>query len=82
MTEVEEYSCALGDHDIGDNDNDERCNAEDVAVSAPVVGDPAEQSLEFKVKGFVNGKYGKTSRDFVKDTGSCAPLPPTGVPVI
>ena len=83
-TEVEEYSCALGDHDGGGADDDERCTAADVPVSAPVVGDPAEQSLELKVKGFVNGKngkYGKISRDFVKDTGSCTPLPPTGVPV-
>lgn len=79
-TEVEDdaYSCMTGDYDGEGDDADEQCSAEDVAVTAPVVGDPAIQSFELRVKGFYKDSKGR--RDFVKDTGSCAPMPPVGMP--
>lgn len=73
-TELDGYACETGDFDGDAEADDERCTATDAAVVIPLHSDSGSVDFEAKVKGFEN-KKGPTSRDFVKATGDCSPLP-------
>lgn len=77
-TPVEDYECVAGDYDEEADADDEKCTATGVGVVALPFPEGADASLEFKVKGFYNGRGGQVSRNFIKAVGECDVLPPAG----
>jgi hypothetical protein len=73
-TELEDYLCAAGEYGGEAGIPGEQCTATDVAVVIPLHSDSGSVDFEAKVNGFQN-KHGPKSRDFVKATGDCSPLP-------
>lgn len=74
-TEIDDYSCVSDDFDTEADGDDERCTADDVVVVIPLHSDSGTVEFYLAVKGFLNGKDGSTSRDYIKVTGDCSPTP-------